>query len=134
MNADSSPGNQSEKRAILPGCTAMILQLLRMFWLTVLALLMVVLYGLRAGWSVPQQWSDGFFIAAFAQWIIAAIMMLGTPGEALDAASLRYVANSDITETRLQLFLDTLRKRKFGIRAGIGGLLTILIAAVLLWV
>jgi hypothetical protein len=134
MNADSSPGNPSEKRAILPGWAALIFRLLRMFWLTALALLLVVLYGLRAGWSAPRQWSDGFFIAGCIQVMIAAISLMSPPGEALDASSLRYVANSNVSDTRQQLILDTLRRKKFGLGAGIGGLLTMLIAAVVLLV
>ncbi len=125
--------NPSEKRAILPGCAALIFHLVRMFWLTALALLMVVLYGLRAGWSAPQQWSDGFFTAAMAQVVIAAAMLLAPAGEALDASSVRYVANADVTENRYQLILDSLRRQKFGMRAFIGALLTVLISAVLLW-
>ena len=66
MNADSSPDNPSGKQKILPGCAVWIFHLLRMFWLTELALLIVVLYGLRAGWST-RQWSDGLFFGAAAQ-------------------------------------------------------------------
>lgn len=134
MNADSSRGNRSEKRAILPGSAVLIFHLLRMFWFTALALLIVVLYGLRAGWSAPWQWSDGFSIAAAAQVMIGAITMLAPAGEALDASSLRYVAKGDITETRQQLIVDTLRRKKFGVRVFIGAFLTILISAVFLWV
>jgi hypothetical protein len=134
MNADSSPGNPSEKRAILSGCPALIFHLLRMFWFTALALLIVVGYGLRAGWSTPKQWSDGFFFSAVAQLLIAVVTLMAPPGEALDASSVRYVTNGNIAETRSELILDTLRRKKFGIRAFIGFLLTILIAAVCLWI
>jgi hypothetical protein len=134
MHANSSPGNPSEKRAILAVCAALIFRLLRLFWFTALSLLMVVLYGLRAGWSAPHQWSDGFCIAALVQVMIAGISLLGTPGEAYYAASARYVPNGNINETFQRLLLDTLHMKKFGMRAFMGALLTFLISAVLLWV
>ena len=128
MNADSSSGNPSGKRASPPGWAASIFQLLRLFWLTVLAWLIVVLYGLNAGWSTHPQWSNGFFIAAFAQVIIAASMVI-QPGEDFSSFTVRYVANGDIDQTRRQMVLESLRKQKFGVRAFIGALLTGLISA-----
>jgi hypothetical protein len=134
MNNDSSHGNRSEKRAILPGCARLIFRLLRMCWFTALSLLIVVLYGLHAGWSAPRQWSDGVCIAALIQVMIAILSLLGTPGEAYYAASVRYVPSGNINETFQQLLLDSLHMKSFGIRAIIGALLTFLISAVLLWV
>jgi hypothetical protein len=134
MNTDSYPGNPSAKRAILSGCAVWIFHLLRMFWLTELALLLVVLYGLHAGWSTPRQWSDGLFISAFAQIVVASATMYGTRGEALDASYVRYVNHGNITETHNQLVLDALHRMKFGLRAFLGGLLTMLIAALVLLV
>jgi hypothetical protein len=133
MNNNSSHGNRSEKRAILPLCAALIFRMLLMFWFTALSLLIVVLYGLRAGWSAPRQWSDGFCIAALIQVMIALISLMGTPGEAYYAASVRYVPNGSINETFQHLLLDILHMKKFGVRAFVGGLLTFLISAVLLW-
>jgi len=130
MNADSSNNNLSKKRAVLPVCAALI----RMFWFTALSLLLVVLYGLRAGWSAPRQWSDGFCIAALVQVMIALISLLGTPGESYYASSVRYVCDGDINETLQHLLLDTLHMEKFGIRAIIGALLAFLISAIMLWV
>ncbi len=134
MDADSSPGNPSQKRAVRPGFAARFFNLLRMFWVFALALLLVVLFGLRAGWSAPRQWSDGFFIAAFAQVIIAAVSLLGTRGEAFDASWVRYVDKGSVNDTRYELWLDALRKRRFGLTAFLGALLTFLIAALVLWV
>ncbi len=71
MNATLSPGNPSEKRTKLASFAALIFLLLRMFWVTELILLLVVLYGLYAGWSELSQWSDAFFYAAIAQMFIA---------------------------------------------------------------
>ncbi len=124
---DAAP---SEKRSF----AARVLRLLRMWWLPALAMLGVVALGLRAGWSAPGQWSNGFSIAGAAQVIIAAIMMMATPADALDASTLRYVANSSVSDTRFGLVLDTLRRKKFGLRVLIGGLLSFLLAAVVLWV
>jgi len=134
MNADSSPGNPSGKRSILPGCAAWIFHLLRMFWLTELALLIVALFGLRGGWSTPRQWSDGLFFGATAQIMIAGVMIFATSGEALDASSTRYVDHGNVNETYSQLVLDKLRRKKFGLMTFLGGMLTMLIAALVLWV
>jgi len=134
MNTDSSQGNHSEKRAVLLVCAALIFRLLRIFWFTALSLLIVILYGLRAGWSAPQQWSDAFCIAALIQVMIAGISLLGTPGEAYYAAPARYVPNGNINETFQHLLLDTLHMKRFGMRAFMGALLAFLISAVLLWV
>jgi hypothetical protein len=134
MNSDSSPSNPSGKQAILPGCAVWIFHLLRMFWLTELALLLVVLYGLYAGWSTPRQWSDGLFIDALIQIMVAGVTMYGTRGEALESSLVRYVDRGSISETRSLLVLDTLRRMKFGLRAFLGGMLTMLIAALVLWV
>jgi len=134
MKADSSPGNPSEKRAILPGCAALIFHLLRMFWVTGLALLLVVVYGLYAGWSEPKQWSNAFFYAAIAQIFIAAIAMSGLSEEMSAASEVRYIAKGNVSDTRNQLFQMDMGKMTFSLRVFIGGLLTILIAAVCLWV
>ena len=134
MNADSSPDNPSGKRKTLPGCAVWIFNLLRMFWLTELALLIVVLYGLRVGWSTPRQWSDGLFICAAAQMMIAGVMILAASGEALDASSVRYLDHGNVNETYSQLVFDKLRRRKFGVAAFLGGMLTMLISGFVLWV
>ncbi len=136
MNADYSSGNPSGKRAALPGCAAWFFHQLRVFWITELALLIVVLYGLRAGWSwtAPRQWSDGFFLAGAIQVVIAAVTILAPTGEALDASTVRYVSKGDVSDTRHELFLDTLRRKKFGLRVFLGALLTMLIAEAVLWV
>jgi hypothetical protein len=134
MNADSSPDNPSGKRKILPGCVVWIFHLLRMFWLTELVLLIVGLYGLRVDWSTPRQWSDGLFFGAVAQIMVAGITLLGSRGEALDASSTRYVDHGNITETFHLLSLESLRKKKFGVIAFLGGMLTMLIAGFALWV
>jgi hypothetical protein len=134
MNADSSPDNPSGKLKILPGCAVWIFNLLRMFWLTELALLIVVLYGLRVGWSTPRQWSDGLFICAAAQMMIAGVMILAASGEALDASSVRYLDHGNVNETYSQLVFDKLRRRKFGVAAFLGGMLTMLISGFVLWV
>jgi hypothetical protein len=134
MDGDPSSGNPSKNRALLPGCAALIFLLLRLFWFAGLSLLLVVLYGLRAGWSAPRQWSDGFCIAALIQVFIAGVSLLGTPGESYFAASVRYVPEGDINDTFQHLLLDTLRMKKFGMRAVVGGLLSFLVSAVLLWI
>jgi len=128
MNARSSPGNSSGKRAILPGFAVQIFRLLRMFWLTELALLLVVLYGLYAGWSAPRQWSDGLFFAAAVQVMIAGIITVGSARDPTDAFSVRHIANANIADTRHELIVNMLRQRSFGLRAFAGGVLTILIA------
>ena len=134
MNTDSSDDNRSEKRAFLPVCTALIFRLLRVLWFNALSLLVVVLYGLHAGWSTPRQWSDGFCFAAFIQVMIAGTSLLGTPGESYYAASVRYVPGGSINDTLQHLLSDTPHMKKFGIKALIGALLAFLISAVLLWV
>lgn len=132
MNAVSSPGNPSGKRVTYSGCAAWLPRLLRMFWVTELALLAVVVYGLRAGWSTPRQWSDGLFFDAVAQMMVAGVILLMPLGDAYDASWLRYVDHGDVEETRYQLFLDTMRRKQFGLRAFLGGMLTMLFAALAL--
>ena len=132
MRATPSPGNPSEKRAKLASWATLIFQLLRLFWVTELILLLVVLYGLYAGWSVPRQWSDAFFYAAAAQIIIAGIPLLGSTGEVSSAAEVRYVAKGDVSETRQQLAQVAMGKLTFSLRVFIGSLLTILIAALVM--
>jgi hypothetical protein len=134
MNTDSSHDNRSGKRAILPVCAAFIFRLLRMFWFTAVSIVIVVLYGLRAGWSTPRQWSDEFFIAAVIQGLAAGISLLGPQGEAYYAASARYVPKGSVNETFQLLLREPLHMKKFGIRALIGALFVLLISAVLLWV
>ncbi len=132
MNADSTPGNPSGKRAVLPGLAASIFHLLRMFWLFELAMLLLAVYGMRAGWSAPKQWSDGFFLAGCIQVVVAAVSTMATPRDALDAATLRWVPGSDVSDTRYDLLLRSLRIKNFGLRAFIGSVLTFLMAAVVL--
>ncbi len=136
MNVNSSAGNPSAKRAFVPGCATWFFHQLRVFWITELALLLVVLYGLRAGWSLsaPRQWSDAFFLAGAIQVVIAAVTILAPTGEALDASTVRYVSEGNVSDTRHQLVLDTLRRKKFGLRVFLGALLTMLIAEAVLWV
>ena len=134
MNATPSSGNPFEKRAKLTNSATLLFQLLRMFWVTELALLLVVLYGLYAGWSAPKQWSDAIFYAAVAQMFIAGIPLMHTTAETSSAAQVRYIAKGDVTETRYQLARASARKMSFSIRVFIGGLLTILIAAVVTWI
>jgi len=131
MQANSSPRNPPKKRSRLARYALWLFQLLLMFWLTILALLIVVGYGLRAGWSTPGQWSDGFFIAAIAQVLIAAASM-GQQGEAFYASSVRYVSGGNYDHARDHLFSESSRLRKFGVRAVIGAVLTVLVSAVFL--
>ena len=134
MNADSSPDNPSGKRKTLPGCVFLILHLLRMFWLTGLVLLIVVLYGLRGGWSTPRQWSDGLFFGAAIQIMVAGVTLLGSRWEAMDASTMRYVDHGSITETFRLLSDESMRKKIFGALTFLGGMLTLLIAGLVLWV
>ena len=134
MNADSSPDNPSGKRKTLPGCAVWIFQLLRMFLFTELVLLIVVLYGLCVGWSTPRQWSDGLFFGASVQIMVAGITLLGSRGEAMDASSTRYVDHGNITDTFRLLSSESLRKKRFGVIAFLGGLLTMLLSGFALWV
>lgn len=134
MKIDSSTDNFSLKRIIRPGLGRQVVRVLRMFWLTELTLLLMVLYGLHVGWSTTRQWSDGYFYAAAAQFLIAGITVIGGTAQTdTDAAYVRYVANGDISDTRKQLFMDFLRKMNFGVRAVIGGFITLLIAGLFLW-
>ena len=128
MNAASSPGNPSEKRAKPASWAKWIFQLLRMFWVTELTLLLVVLYGLYAGWSVPKQWSDAFFYAAVAQILIAATTIEGSSEDISAASVVRHLAKGDISETRRQIDQIAVRRETFSLRVFIGSLLTILIA------
>jgi hypothetical protein len=134
MNSDASPDNPSGKQKILPGWAVWPFKLLRMFWLTELAWLIVYLYGLRAGWSTPRQWSDGLFIGASGLILVAAVAMFGSRGDALDAYSMRYVEHANITETLRLLSLESMRKIRFGMITFLGGLLTMLVAGIVLWV
>ncbi len=132
MNADSSPGNSSKMHTSIPGVAVWIFRLLRTFWLTELALLLVALYGLQAGWSIKRQWSDGFFVAALAQIIIAGMTILGSPQELSGASYVRYIANSSISDTFHELLSISLHKQRFGVRAFIGALITLLISGLFL--
>ena len=85
-----------------------------MFWLTELALLIVVLYGLRAGWSTPRQWSDGLFFGAAIQIMVAGITLLGSRGEAMDASSQRYVDHGNTTDTFGCCSLNRCARRDLG--------------------
>ena len=134
MSADSAPDDPSDERKILPGCVGWIFQLPRMFWLAELTLLIVGLYGLRAGWSTERQWSDGLFFGAAVQLMVAGVTLLGSRWEALDSSSLRYVDHGNVAETFGVLALESLRKRKFGVIAFLGGMLTMLISGLVLWV
>jgi hypothetical protein len=136
MDTNSSPDkNLPSRRVSLPTFARRIFRLLRMFWLVELILLLVALYGLYVGWSTPRQWSDGYFFAAAAQFLIAGISVVGGPAQTdTDAAYVRYVVDGDISETRNQLFMDFLHKMNFGVRALIGGLLTLLISGFFLLV
>lgn len=134
MSGDSFPVLPARKPAARKGFFPSVLRLLKSFWLTELVLLFVVVYGLRAGWSTNRQWSDAFFFAAAFQVIIGGITWMAPPGEALDAASLRYLSNGDIPETRFEMVAGTLRRRQFSVRALIGGGLTVLISAIFLWI
>lgn len=135
MNVDSSADNVSQKPAILLRLARLILRLLRMFWLFVLVVLLVFLYGLRSGWTVPRQWSDAYFFAAMAQLVMGGIGVYGgTSQTVFDASTVRYVSGADVSKTTAQLYLDYIQKMNFGVRAFIGGLLTLLIAALCLWV
>lgn len=135
MNADFSPDNPSPQRTtLLPGWAVWIFRLLRTFWLTGLVLLIVVVYGLYTGWSTPRQWSDGLFFGAAAQMMVAGITILGSRGEELDASSARYLDRGNVTETFRTLASDALRRKRFGAIAFLGGALTMLIAAIVIWV
>lgn len=130
MNANPPADITSKKPSFLARCAAFILHLLRLFWPTVLALLLVVIYGLRSGWSTPRQWSDGLFIAAVLLIMIGGITILGSSSlRAIDdAATARYIVGADVHETRLQIIMDYTNKRAFGLRAFIGALFITLIA------
>jgi hypothetical protein len=132
MSAESSSGNPSEKRVILPGFVKVIFHQVRMYWLFEGTLLLVGLYGLIAGWSTPRQWSDVLFYAALAQMLFAWIWMQGSSRETADSAYVRYVPGGDISRTRQELVVDYLRKETFGFRAFMGALLTLVIAFVIL--
>lgn len=134
MKIDSPIDNLSQKRTIRVGLGRWIFRVLRNFWLTELILLLVAFYGLYVGWSTQRQWSDGYFYAAAAQFLIAGIAVIGGTAQTdTDAAFVRYVANGDMSETRKQLFMDFLHKMNVGVRAVIGGLITMLISGLFLW-
>ncbi len=135
MKTDLSPANSHQKRAILPALGRLIFRLLRMFWFTELLLLGVLLYGLYAGWTTKRQWSDAYFLAAAAQFVSAGIAVYGGTGQTIaDASIVRYVPDGDVSTTNQQLILDYLRKMKFGVRLVIGGVLTVLVSGLCLWV
>lgn len=133
MNAYSSSGGPSEKRAVLPGWAAAFFHQVRLFWLSELILLGTVGYGLRAGWSTQRQWSDGFFLAAAIQVLIASITFLAPQHDAIDASLLRYVPGSNIADTRKDMVMDMLRQRAFAVRVFFGALLTMLISGLIVW-
>jgi hypothetical protein len=134
MSVDSSPGNSPKKRAFLPALAGWIFYLLRRFWLVELALVVVVIIGLLTGWSTPRQWSDGLFVGAFAQIAVAGVAMVGSLRETADASAVRYVADANMDETRHQLVEKTLHMEKFAVRAFVGGVLSLLIAWLVLFV
>lgn len=133
MPPASSPADPPEKHARLPGCAASLLQLLRLFWVTALALPLVGLYGLYARWSAPRQWSDAFFYAAVAHMFIAAMTIEGALREISAASDVRYIARSDVAEARHQLAEIASRREMFSLRVFIGGLLTLLLALLINW-
>lgn len=128
MNAEPSSSNSPHQPAIKPVPIGLTFQVLRMFWLTELTLILVVIYGLYSGWSTPRQWSDGLFLAAAAQLIIGGISFLGSSRDYSYAFLARYVTKGDVTEAQKQLGVEMLRQQSFGKRAFLGGLLTLLIA------
>ena len=128
MNATLSPGNPSEKRTKLASFAALLFLLLRMFWVTELILLLVVLYGLYAGWSESSQWSDAFFYAAIAQMAIASTALVGTRDEISSAYQARKIVKGNVSETRHMLAEAATRKETFSLRVFIGSILTLLIA------
>jgi hypothetical protein len=132
MRTTRSPGNPSEKRAMLASCATLVFQLLRMFWVTELILLMVVLYGLHVGWSEPRQWSDAFFYAAVAQIFIAPVSISGGTEDILAASTVRFIPKGDISETLHQLDENALGKMSFALRMFLGSLLTLLVAVLAL--
>lgn len=134
MNTTPSAGNPSKKRAKLAIFFTLLFQLLRMFWVTVLALLFVVLYGLYLGWIEPKQWSDSFFYAAIAQILIASISVMGSTGEYSAASEVRYIAKGDVSHTRDELVEVAMNKMTFSMKVFIGSLLTFLISALVIWV
>ena len=120
--------NSSAKPARRASCAGLAFQILRMFWLTGLTLLLVVLYGLYAGWSVPKQWSDALFYAAVGQMIFAAAVLAGAAGDTSAAADVRYIANASISDTQNQLNQLLSNKKAFALRIFIGSLLTLILA------
>lgn len=133
MNATPSSGIPTDKRAKLAGFASWFFQLLRSFWVTWLVLLFVVLYGLYAGWTERKQWSDAFFYAAIAQIFVAAIAVMGSSGEYDAASEVRYIAKSDVSETRDEINQHSMRRLGFSLRAFFGGLFTMLIAGLATW-
>lgn len=126
MNAVPSPEIPSQNRAVLPNWARFILFILRMFWLTWLTLLVVVVYGLYQGWTIPDQWGEGIFYAGAAQVLIAGVAMVSSSREADDSAEVRFVPKGNVNETFSKLYGYTERLENFGLRAFIGGVLTIL--------
>lgn len=134
MSAHPSAEITPKKPSLLARSAVSIFHLLRLFWLTLLVLLIVLIYGLRAGWSTPRQWSDGLFIAAVIQIVIGAISAMGSSSTMAlsDSATARYVIGADVHETRLQVMRDYARKATFGLRAFAGALFITLLAALAL--
>ncbi len=131
MSAD--PSNPSEKPSSQPKPLAAVLFGLRLFWVTDLTLILIVAYGLYAGWQKPVQWSNAFFYGAAAQICIAAISLAGMSGDLQAASTLRYLARGDVAETRQQLAQLSMSKEGFALRAFAGGLMFLLFAALVTW-
>jgi len=128
MNANPAPESSSKERAISPGWAGRIFKFLRTSWLTGLVLLGVVAFGLWKGFSTQRQWSDALFLAGVAQILIAWLSVLDFTGETSDASTVRYIPRSDIGETRQQLILNSLRRHTFATATFVGGLLSMLLA------
>ena len=126
MNASSSPATPSSKRAALLSWVKFIFYVLRMFWITWLTLLAAVVFGLFKGWATSDQWGEGVFYAGAAQVLIAGVAMVSSSREADDSAEVRYVSKGNVNDTFAQLYGFTERLENFGLRAFIGGVLTIL--------
>lgn len=128
MNSEPPSSNVPRPPALKPGFTGVAFQILRMFWLTEVSLILIVFYALYSGWSTPRQWSDGLFLAAAAQLLIGGISFLGSSRDYSHAFLARYVEKGDVTENQKHLVTQMLRQQSFGKRAFLGGLLTLLIA------
>lgn len=131
MNVNIPPSDPTPKRVGLPGFAGMLFRLLLRYWVTVLSLLGVTIYGLVAGWSTLDQWGEGLFYSAVAQIMFAGLVFVGSQRETQDSAYVRYVADGSVNDTLQQLVTDTLRKETTGLRVFLGGLLTLLITFIL---